>query len=637
MAKKRIRKKVKGKKKSKVAEFPKPFWKDTRTGLTLGGILLVTIVLFSGALQSGFVNWDDDVNLMENIYTEQLTLKNVKNIFSTHVIGNYNPLSILTLAIERHFFGIESARPYHLTNLLLHLICVIFVFRSVRLMRGGLLAAGLVAALFAVHPMRVESVVWVTERKDVLFGAFYLAAFSCYLRYLWGKRKEKKWLYFALALFVPSLLAKIQAVFLPLSMLAADFYFRRPLRWKLIWEKIPFFLLSLITGLVGIYFLRVQGSLGTPDEVAAAAGLGKRLLIGAYSLVVYLLKFLYPWEMSPLYPYPADLNWKFYLAPLPALAFLGLTVWVFLKKYRILTFGLTFFLFNIVMMLQILGAGQGFIADRFTYIAYFGLFFIVGMFVEKWQSERPKWRSLLMGITALYLLLLMFTTWQQVKIWKDSEALWTHVLKYYDKNATAWRNRGHYLRESGRVEEGLKDLKEALRLAPDDATLLNSLGKTYFDRKEYNRALEAYNQAIEKDQNIGEIYVNRGAAHGMLGNIQAALQDMNRGLELDPEHINGYLNRSLVHYNLGNFREANQDLTTYLGYRPNNPDIWYERALTFRRLGDENAALSDLNQAIRMNPSAAVYYRERSRVHQALGNTQQANADAQRAQQLGGQ
>jgi hypothetical protein len=156
------------------------------------------------------------------------------------------------------------------------------------------------ALLFAIHPMRVESVVWITERKDVLFGAFYLLSLIFYIQYI---RQKKAWYYvLALLVFILSLLSKIQAVALPLSLLLVDYWFSRKLSKKLVLEKIPFFVLSLATGLVGIYFLRQQGSLDTTSLFP----LHQRLFIGSYSFIVYLLKSVFPWEMSAVYPYPAN-------------------------------------------------------------------------------------------------------------------------------------------------------------------------------------------------------------------------------------------------------------------------------------------------------------------------------------------
>src|SRR5678815_279196 len=223
------------------------------------GALVLTTIAFIPTFSNDFVNWDDDFNLANNINTALLNWDNVVNIFSQNVIGNYNPLPILTFAIERKFFGLNPT-VYHVNNLLLHLFCVFMVYRIFRSLNLTALASGFGALLFGIHPMRVESVAWVTERKDVLFGAFFLAALWYYIQYVRTDFK-KKYFYYALGLFIVSLFAKIQAVSLPLAMLVVDYLFKRPLTFSLVLEKWMFFLSAFIIGVVGIVFLRQQGSM----------------------------------------------------------------------------------------------------------------------------------------------------------------------------------------------------------------------------------------------------------------------------------------------------------------------------------------------------------------------------------------
>jgi hypothetical protein len=248
-------------------------------------------------------------------------------MFSQHVIGNYNPLPILTFAIERKFFGLDPT-IYHVNNIILHLVCVFFCYRVLRTTQSVSIGIWFWSLMFGIHPMRVESVAWVTERKDVLFGAFFLAALWYYILYV-RTNYTKKYFYFALGLFAFSLISKIQAVSLPIAMLLVDYYFKRPLKLNLVLEKWMFFLLSLITGLVGVYFLKDQGSM----DDTTAYNLVQRLFIGGYSLGVYLLKFIFPYIMSPLYPYPAVLPWEVYLGPIPVLLLAGLVYWVIKKIY----------------------------------------------------------------------------------------------------------------------------------------------------------------------------------------------------------------------------------------------------------------------------------------------------------------
>ena len=181
-----------------------------KTLLPLAIVIGLTFAIFLPSLSNGFVNWDDGENLLDNPYLNGFTVANIKAIFTTSIIGGYNPLSIFTFAIENALFGTESAFIYPLNNLILHLVGVFFVYRIGLAMGLNTVASAFMALLFGIHPMRVESVAWVTERKDVLFGALYLAAFYSYLQFLLSKRKEKKWWYSALGLFFLALFAKIQ-------------------------------------------------------------------------------------------------------------------------------------------------------------------------------------------------------------------------------------------------------------------------------------------------------------------------------------------------------------------------------------------------------------------------------------------
>ena len=170
--------------------------------LPLLATLAITFLAFTSSLNNQFVNWDDDVNIVENENTYRLDWQHVKAIFTSDVIGNYNPLPILTLAIERHFVGLEGTWLYHWTNLFLHLFCVYFVFRIAKQLGIGVWAAAFCALLFGIHPMRVESVAWVTERKDVLFAAFYLPALYLYIKYVQEPENRKKYYIYMIILFV---------------------------------------------------------------------------------------------------------------------------------------------------------------------------------------------------------------------------------------------------------------------------------------------------------------------------------------------------------------------------------------------------------------------------------------------------
>ncbi len=580
--------------------------------------LIITFIVFIPALTNDFVNWDDDYNLSNNTNTALLTWSNIVKIFSEPVIGNYNPLPILSFAIERSVFGLDPT-IYHINNVILHLICVFFIYRIFRSLDINAIGSGFGALLFGIHPMRVESVAWVTERKDVLFGAFFLAALWFYIQYV-KTGYVKKYFYAALGLFFVALFAKIQAVSLPLTMLLVDYYYRRPLKVKLVIEKWAFFLLSLAIGLLGIYFLKDQGSINDTTTY----NLIDRLFIGGYSLGVYVVKFIFPYTMSPLYPYPAFIPWTIKVfAAVSVSGLLAFMFFAFKKDWRPYLFGVLFFLFNVMFVLQVVGAGQGYLADRFTYIPYAGLMFIV-----IYAGQELLFKNKKLGTYAMYgfgglMSLFAIMTWNQNKVWTNSDTLWTHVLTHYDKTPLPFRNRANYRRDEGRIEEALADYDAALRLKPDGA-LYNSRAKLYFNQQKYELAMKDYNQAIVTDSTKGEYYINRGAVWALSNNLDRALKDFNKGLELEPTHANGYKNRSLIYQSFGQWDNAISDISIYLNMHPEDADLWYERGRLRNAVNKPTEALSDLNRAIQLNTKQGLYFYEKMKSLLLLGQKGEA-------------
>ena len=315
MAKSKKKKSIPKKVKKKV---PVSFWKNRQNLIALAIVLLVTTIVFLPSLNNEFVNWDDDKNFYENPYVQNSSnfsklLENTKGIFTTPVIGNYNPLSNFSFAVENAVFGLDKPFYWHLDNLLLHLLCVLLVFRIALALGLNIWASVLCALLFGIHPMRIESVAWVTERKDVLFGAFYLAALYYYIKGV-KEKTPNKYLIRIVLLFFLSGLSKIQAVSLPLSMLCIDYFLGRKVEMKRIFEKWFYFAISILIGLIGIYFLKEQGSL----DSAANFSFFQRLFVGSYSYIVYLIKLIIPYQLSPMYPYPPSLGTIFYVSMIPA-------------------------------------------------------------------------------------------------------------------------------------------------------------------------------------------------------------------------------------------------------------------------------------------------------------------------------
>jgi len=590
-------------------------------------VLLITFVAFLPSLQNGFVNWDDDVNVLQNKDILALDLPHLKAIFTHDVIGNYNPLPILTFALEYHFVQFDPYL-YHIDNLLLHLICTAFAFLFLRSLGLSSIASAVAATLFGIHPMRVESVAWVTERKDVLFGLFYMCSLWLYVK--WCRNENKSPLLYAaiVILFMLSLFSKIQAVSLPLSMLAIDYFFNRSFTWKVLLEKLPFFLLSLAFGILGVYMLKENKSL-VDHTLYPFYG---RLAIGAFSLLVYLVKWVVPFEMLPLYAYPLKLSWYIYASFVPALLFLFL-IWKWHKQQkRALVFGLVFFLFNVMFMLQILGAGQGYLADRFTYIPYLGLFFVMGYAYDFWKNNHSL-KLFLSVFSVLYLFVMFIVCKKQIEIWKDGEALWTRVIESSQRAPLPYVNRAIFYRDKGFPDRAMLDFQQAITLKPQASTY-NSIGKLYFDKGDTSNALLFYNKAISLDSTIAEILINRAVVFGANGKYDIALRDFNKGLALEPTNVNGYLNRSLLFTITGQYEKAIADHTACLNLDSSNTELYYERGDCKLGLKRYQEAIQDISIAIQRSPKA-IYYQERGIAYYSLGEKEKAMSDVSTAIRMG--
>lgn len=634
--------------KTPIAEAPKGINKASSNSKWYMGLIAIaiTFMCFSNVGGLEFVNWDDDKNFSENPSVVNFNMDDfgahTKKIFTSHVIGNYNPLTIFSFAMDKVMFGLDNPGSWHWENLLFHLLCVFLVYKICLLLglswKGGLL----VALLFGVHPMRVESVTWVTERKDVLFGFFFLWALYVYIRSKINPKKlDVVWI---TILMILSCLAKIQAVALPLTMLAVDYYMDDKISLKNIFSKAHYFALSLATGLIGIHFLGLQGSIDSQDTYSGI----QRIFVGSYAYVVYLVKLIIPYKLSPLYPYPATMPWYFYASML----ILPFTLWGLWKAHstgkKHLIFGFAVFIFNIIFLLQIFGAGQGFLADRFSYIPYLGLFFILGYYFDLYTKNNHKMQSAMYGVGGIFIIAMGLMTFNQNKIWKDSGTMWSHVLKYDSNTDLPYGNRANFYRDNKQYDLALSDYDNAIRLKPNNPKALNSRAKLYFNKggaenlklsaRDYEAAIEkmlASPQDPEYNESLGEYYINLGAVYAMQSNPKGAIEEFNKGLQLKPNHETGYLNRSVIYNQLGDFPNALKDIETYFTYNPYNADLWYESARLKRALNRLPEAVKDYSEAIRLDGSKGLFYYERSRTQSQMNQVDAAKSDLARAIEMG--
>ncbi|MCX6243620.1 MAG: tetratricopeptide repeat protein [Bacteroidetes bacterium] len=523
----------------------KPLFEDPR--FLAAVIVVLTFIAFFPSLKNTFITtWDDNAYVTENHYIRELNFQSLKLMFTKQVNGTYVPLPLITYAIEYKLFGVHPL-PYHITNLLIHLVCTLLVFQLLRLLKINLILAAAGALLFGIHPMRVESVVWIAERKDVLYSLFYLAALVMHVKFIRGGEKATTNYRLTLLFFFLALLSKIEAVTLPLSLLLIDYYLERPLKFRLIAEKIPHFLLSFFFGCLGIFILFKVGLL-TVNKILSFSD---RFFYGLFALNAYVVKFLFPYQQSAVYPYPVSpgnaLPLFYYLNPLLTLLMIFL-VYRTVRRTRAVVFGALFFLVNVIFLLQIFAAGSAFLADRYTYVAYFGLIFMAVWGADQLITKKAQQKQLILTGMGVYLIVFMVLTWNRCETWKNDISLWTDVIeKYPGKSVASYSNRGIAYTQEGQWDNALADFTKAIAVDPKYPVSFANRGMVYGNLGRVEDAISDFTKAIEIDTAYTLVYHNRGVTYGSLGQYDKAISDLKRAVKLKPGYISAYSNLGLIY------------------------------------------------------------------------------------------
>ncbi|MCX6243536.1 MAG: tetratricopeptide repeat protein [Bacteroidetes bacterium] len=591
-------------------------------------ILALTFISFIPSLKNGFITtWDDAVYVISNPIIQHLNLHTIKAMFTTPVASSYVPVPLLSFAIEYKLFGLHPA-VFHLTNLLLHLLCVALVYHILKKLKLSTLFAALGAALFGVHPMHVESVVWISERKDLLFALFSLASIAIYFKYLSSDR-NKLFLYLtSLLLFIIALFSKITAVTLPFSLLIIDYFMERPLKSRVFIEKIPFFLLSLIVGIAQIIAFRNQGILRTPAEI----GFTDQIIYGFYALDAYILKFFIPLNLSAIYPFISapgqSLSLLHYLSPLLALL-LGYLIYRSVRHTRAVLFAALFFLVNIILMFQtqILTGGIGFLADRFSYLPYFGLCFLAVWAAEKLVVKHKDLKQLVTGVLIIICIIFTFVSFNRSKIWENDFTLWNDTIeKYPEEVYKSYSNRGIAFTSIGRWDDAISDFNRVIELDPKYVWGYNNRGVAYQNKSQWEGAVEDFSKAIEIDSNSLDAYAGRGISYGVLGFYDKAVRDLSKTIQIDPNYLKGYSNRGVTYANLGQWDKAIADYSKAIELDPEFQDAYVNRSIAYGKQAKWDQAIADGLKAIRIDP-------ENAALHDKLGYYYSGKDDMKRAEE----
>ncbi len=484
--------------------------------------MLLTIAAHVRGLQGQFVEWDDTTHITQNLAIRAFTTENLRAMFTEPVAKLYCPMTWLSFAVDYRIWGREPF-GYHLTNLLLHLAnTVLVLLLAYRLLRDrtqhAIPVALLTAALFGVHPLRVESVAWVTERKDVLFALFYLLALLAYIR--WTERDERAGYWLCLGLFIASAHSKSTAVTLPVVLLLLDTFVFRRRAWR---EKLPFFGVSIIVGLATV----VAQASGKGETVASTEfiPIWARFGLLGYCPLFYVRKFFWPTHLSPIYPTFDEMNWTPLVALAWLLAFVGLTGGIVLLRRRMPAL-LPWWLFYLVTLSPTIGllpVGIHVTADRFSYLPLLGLAMPVSLGIAAAASHtKYVWLAaagIVLGLAA--------ATFQRTSVWHDTETLFTSVLRENPNCLPAHLNIIDWYVQHKQFDEAIAHGRKAVDLAPNGLLGRKMLAYALMNTGQHGEAIKILRPAVE--HGIKETDVWRALGECFLAqrdwtNAQAALK-----------------------------------------------------------------------------------------------------------------
>jgi cytochrome c-type biogenesis protein CcmH/NrfG len=519
-------------------------------------VFAAALLTFLPALRADFVNWDDYDNVVKNAGVHGLGRAQLEWMWTGTVLGHWIPLTWMSFGVNYALGGLQP-RGYHLVNLVLHAAtATLFFFIALRLLREAGAAstepalstgAACAALLFAVHPLRVESVVWVTERKDVLCGLFVMLAILAYLRAAEGGGALRRgWAYASLAAFAAALLSKAAAMPLPVVLLLADVYPLRRVRrlgWaRCVVEKLPWAVVAAIGAAITLKVVLTS----TRVTGYETYGWSARIAMTAYTFIFYPVRWVWPVELIPLYELPLEVRLSDPRFLVPAVAFVTVTAVLVILR-RVFPGGLAAWALSVVMLLPISGivhSGRQLAHDRYSYLSGLGFALLAGGGLARLLDARRQGRvsavivrSVLAG-AALVLLVLAAGAWDQSKIWHDSETLWRWSINIDPDCSSCWNNLGTALLSQQRDKEAEEAFRRAFALRPKRPDVASNIATALDGQRKYREAEEMLALALRLEPNFTPALANLGAVYAQQSRYAESLPYYRQAFAQDPGFAN---------------------------------------------------------------------------------------------------
>lgn len=570
-----------------------------RRQLMIGGALfVVTLAVFAQVRRFDFINVDDPQYIRDNSMVRAgLTARGAHWAFTTFTASNWHPLTWLSHMADVEMFGLESG-GHHLTSAVIHSLNAALLFFVLAFLTQSTWRSAIVAALFALHPLRMESVAWVSERKDVLCAMFFLLAIFCHARFVRSGGRVT-WYAATLGAFAMALMSKPMAVTLPCVLLLLDVWpLNRPIQWRLIWEKVPLFLLSATSATVTLI---AQGQGGATSEATGTQAL--RLGNAIWSVGRYLRKTVWPFDLAANYPYlgmvpGTQLPISGVLWSASVVVVISVFAWLMWRRERAILVGWLWFLGMLVPVIGVIQVGEQSMADRYSYLPHIGLFI-----AAVWgfaAIARAKQAGAVLGLGAAFLL--AASTAYQLRYWQNSGTLFQRALQVTDHNAPAEMCLAMWLVEQKQPDAAMEHFNEAVKIDPQDFQIHMNLGSLLLEQGRAKEAIPHLEFAARAQPNRAVVQTNYANALADLGRIDEAVASYQRAIKLDPGLAQAWYNYGVTLAKVGRLRDASPPLAEALRLRPDYPEARYAYALALEAQHDDLAAATQLDAALRIRP-----------------------------------
>lgn len=545
---------------------------------------IFTLLVYLPVLQNGFVNLDDGGYVYDNLRIRSLDLQLLSFAFSSKANEIWHPLTIISVALDYAVWKLDPM-GYHLTNVILHainsalvLLLMVHLLKYWRDKKKALAAAVITGVLFSIHPMRVESVAWISERKDVLYSFFFLLSILMYAKY--ADTNKKPYYFYSLFFFTFSLLSKPMAVMLPVIVVMLDFYpynmtEKRQFKRVMI-EKVPYFLLSSIVTVITILFHSSWGS----SIKFGRFSLQERIYDSVQATILYIAKMVFPINLAHYYPPTSEVSIYRFAVYLAAFCMIMAVCILSLKKHKAVSALVFYYIVTLLPVSGLIKTGSHSMADRYVYLPGLGFCILIGLgfplFIDSLDKRWMKAAGFATLIAAI--MLLVIRTEGQVSVWKDSASLWKHELRVYPDNKAV----SYFLPYnvfSAYIEKG----------------------DYYLSSGKNRSAIDFFSYAIDSNKSNPLGHYKRGVAYINIGVYDLALKDLDNALNLYPL-TEAFYKRGICHFNLGNYKMAVVDLDKELNNNPRNIFAYYYKGLAYLRLGDDKNALISLDKVIEIEP-----------------------------------